>query len=217
MTQPTRSDRDLSVVASEFVWDIDGPTEVHGYVAPHILGLLGSHSAQKVLDLGCGNGSLTGLIAGHGFEVVGMDRSDSGLELAQRNFPSSRFVSHDVTTPLPEVHARCYDAVIAVEVIEHLLLPRMLLQNAAYALKPGGLLIVTTPFHGYLKNLALALTNKFDSHWHPLRDYGHVKFFSRNTLIQIVSEAGFLDIDFTTTGRIPPLARSMIVSGKLSP
>jgi 2-polyprenyl-6-hydroxyphenyl methylase/3-demethylubiquinone-9 3-methyltransferase len=70
---------------------------------------------------------------------------------------------------------------------------------------------MSTPYHGYWKNLALALTNKFDAHWHPLRDFGHVKFFSRATLSQLASEAGFSVTDFLRVGRIPVLACSMIL------
>jgi 2-polyprenyl-6-hydroxyphenyl methylase/3-demethylubiquinone-9 3-methyltransferase len=72
---------------------------------------------------------------------------------------------------------------------------------------------VTTPYHGYLKNLALAVTGSFDQHWAPLRDYGHVKFFSRRTLTQLFEEFGYTDISFRTAGRVPPLAKSMVVTG----
>jgi hypothetical protein len=48
----------------------------------------------------------------------------------------------------------CFDAVVCTEVIEHLCLPRMLSRFAASLLRPRGLLILSTPCHGYLKNLA---------------------------------------------------------------
>jgi len=100
-----------------------------------------------------------------------------------------------------------------VEVIEHLLLPRRLVEAALSALRPGGLVVLTTPYHGYLKNLALALSNGFDAHWHPLRDFGHVKFFSRHTLLALLEEYGLRALRFSTAGRVPLLAKSMIVSG----
>ena len=86
------------------------------------------------------------------------------------------------------------------------------MENALIALKPGGLLILTTPYHGYWKNLVLAITNSFDNHWHPLRDYGHIKFFSKSTMLSLFGEYALQNIQFQTVGRIPALARSMIVS-----
>jgi hypothetical protein len=78
-------------------------------------------------------------------------------------------------------------------------------------LRPGGVLILSTPYHGYLKNLALAITDEFDDHWHPLRDFGHVKFFSRRTLVRLACESGFSVRQFMRVGRIPAFACSMIL------
>ena len=213
MSGRTKTDRENSLSAEEFVWDTDSLTEVHRYVTAPILSLLKDRKAQGVLDLGCGNGAFTDILAQHSFDVSGMDYSLSGIEIARQQYPRVHFEQHDTLTPLPLDHIGRYDAATAVEVIEHLLLPRKLLENSLLALKPGGTFIVTTPYHGYLKNLSLALTNKFDDHWHPLRDFGHVKFFSRATITQLFLECGFVDVRVQTVGRIPALARSMIVMG----
>lgn len=213
MTMKTRTDRENSLSAKEFLWDTDGLTEVHGYVSTPILNQLKKLGAKSVLDLGCGNGAFSDTLSQNGLDVTGMDFSLSGIEIARRNYPNVHFEQHDTLTPLPPEHHGGYDAVIAVEVIEHLLLPRKLLENSLFALKPKGVFIVTTPYHGYFKNLSLALTNKFDDHWHPLRDFGHVKFFSQATITQLFLECGFVDVKILTVGRIPALARSMMVIG----
>lgn len=212
MSARPRTDASASIVATEFVWDTDEHTEVHRFVTAPILALLSGTGARTVLDLGCGNGSLTALVARAGYAVTGLDHSQSGVRLAANRYPEASFEQQDLVEPLPEDHIGQYDAVISVEVVEHLLLPRRLIDNAFSALRPGGMLIVTTPYHGYWKNLALALTNRFDSHWHPLRDYGHVKFFSLRTLRQLLVEHGFSEPGLTTVGRIPVLARSIIAS-----
>lgn len=212
MTAKPKTDRETSSAADEFVWDTDEHTEIHRYIAKPITERLREHGAREVLDLGCGNGSFSALVASAGFKVTGLDHSSSGVEIARKQHPEADFAQHDVTQPLPAAYAGKYDAVVSTEVIEHLLLPRRLMDNATMALKPGGLLVVTAPYHGYWKNLALALTNKFDDHWHPLRDYGHIKFFSKATMLALFHEYGLKDIRFQTVGRIPALARSMILS-----
>lgn len=212
MTAKPKTDRETSSAANEFVWDTSEHTEIHRYIAKPITERLREYMAHEVLDLGCGNGSFSALMASAGFKVTGLDYSSSGIEIARAQHPEASFAQHDITQPLPAAHNGKYDAVVSTEVIEHLLLPRRLMDNAISALKPGGLLVLTTPYHGYWKNLALALTNKFDDHWHPLRDYGHIKFFSKATMLTLFSEYELQDIRFQTVGRIPALARSMIIS-----
>ena len=73
-----------------------------------------------------------------------------------------------------------------------------------------GVAIVSTPYHGYLKNLSLAISGKFDAHFTALWDHGHIKFWSRRTLSILLNEAGFSEVHFRRVGRIPALAKSMI-------
>jgi 2-polyprenyl-3-methyl-5-hydroxy-6-metoxy-1,4-benzoquinol methylase len=213
MTAETRTERTLSSASSEYVWDVAGEAGSHSYLLPAVTRELERAGARRVLDLGCGNGTLTARLHHAGYDMTGVDHSSSGIALARQQYPGIAFARHDLHDELPASHVAMYDAVVAVEVIEHLLLPRRLIAAATAALRPGGTLIVTTPYHGYLKNLVLALTDKFDEHWAPLRDYGHVKFFSRRTLTRLFEEYGYTNITFGTAGRIPPLAKSMVVTG----
>ena len=63
-------------------------------------------------------------------------------------------------------------------------------------------MIISTPYHGYLKNLVLALTNKWDAHLNPFWDGGHIKFWSRKTISRLLSENGFRVIQFIGSGTI---------------
>jgi len=211
------TDKSLSLESEEFLWDSAASTPAHDYLFPTVRDWLQEAGARTVLDLGCGNGALTAAFTRAGFQMTGMDVSETGIAIASRTFPTIPFLHSDLATPVPENLQKRFDAVIAVEVIEHLLLPRLLLQRVKEALRPGGVFILTTPYHGFLKNLALALTNTFDNHWHPLRDYGHVKFFSRDTLTALLQEQGLETQRFVRVGRIPALAKSMILQGALEP
>lgn len=213
MSQRTVTDSVLSRASNEYEWTTAGHAEAHAYLLPPVLALLKRHDSRRVLDLGCGNGSMSAAIGERGHAVTGMDHSASGVLAARRSFPALRFEQQDLSAPLPAEHEHAYDAVVSTEVIEHMLLPRRLVENALLALRPGGLLIVSTPFHGYFKNLAIAVTNGFDAHWHPLRDFGHIKFFSRATLNELLMEYGISQLETRMAGRIYPLSKSMIASG----
>jgi len=74
---------------------------------------------------------------------------------------------------------------------------------------------VSTPYHGYIKNLALAVTGKLDAHFTVLWDGGHIKFFSRSTLEQMLREQGFEVTGFAGAGRWPLLWKSMLVKTRV--
>jgi 2-polyprenyl-3-methyl-5-hydroxy-6-metoxy-1,4-benzoquinol methylase len=207
----TSTNNTLSIASREFKWTDSEKSTAHSYLVPATVKILRKQSVRTVLDLGCGNGSFSAVLQSQGFVVVGCDASESGIAFARQAHPSIDFFEHEISQPLPSGHGGPYDAVVALEVVEHLMQPRQLVIGAYQALRPGGVLVMSTPFHGYWKNLALALTNGFDNHWHPLRDFGHVKFFSRKTLLKLAQEAGFSVKDFIRAGRIPAFACSMIV------
>jgi 2-polyprenyl-3-methyl-5-hydroxy-6-metoxy-1,4-benzoquinol methylase len=106
-----------------------------------------------------------------------------------------------------------FDLVVSTEVVEHLYAPRDYTRGCFEALKPGGRFICTTPYHGYLKNLAIALAGKWDAHADPLWDGGHIKLWSRNTLSRLLQEAGFRNLQFQGVGRVPGLWMTMVMCG----
>ncbi len=209
-----RTDAEQSLETKEFEWLREGLSDVHRFVLPVLRDVMIDGDYDSILDLGCGNGALTHELTKHCGNCTGTDMSTSGIEIATRSYPAAEFCVSNIEEPLPPRLFDRFDAVIAVEVIEHLLLPRQLFARAKEALKHDGELILSAPYHGYFKNLALALSGKFDSHWHPLRDYGHVKFFSLKTLTSLFEEQGFELKGVWRVGRVRALARSMIVRGK---
>lgn len=197
---------------SEFRWSHAGPVDIHGHVARPVVMHLDRFDARTVLDVGCGNGWLTAALARCAFDVTGMDNSESGIAIARRNHPDVPFLLDDaMQPPRPELRGR-YDAVVAVEVIDHVAQPRQLLRQVRQLLRPGGLLLVSTPYHGYLKNLGLALSDRFDLRLQALEDHGRLKFFSRATLSALVADCGFEIQQIQHLGRVPPIARSILVA-----
>lgn len=170
--------------------------------------------AQRILDLGCGNGALSHYLQSQGFSVVGCD-ADRGVEMALRGNSGAEFRLVSVYESPNALGETGFDAVISTEVIEHLFLPAALPRFARSVLKPSGHLIVTTPYHGYLKNLLICLAGKWDSHHDPLWDGGHIKFWSYRSLPALLHANGFDVVEFKGAGRIYGLWKSMIITARL--
>jgi len=197
----------------EYRFDSSEHSESHDYLIPSLMKLTRAVvPGATVLDFGCGNGSFIAAFRERGWNLHGIDISKSGIEHSRSAYPFVNFSVADVaaenfTHPLA---GKC-DLLISTEVVEHVMLPRWFAKNCYLMLKPGGQLIVTTPYHGYLKNLSLALTGQFDHHFHALWDYGHIKFWSRKTLTRLLEEAGFQMTGFSGSGRLPYLWKSMVI------
>ena len=146
-----------------------------------------------------------------GFQVFGCDPSESGVGYARQALPGADVRVLGVYDDPRDLGEGEFDVVASTEVIEHLFAPRALPRFARQVLKPGGHLLVSTPYNGYLKNLLLSVANGWDHHHTALWDGGHVKFWSRDTLSRLLTEEGFVVEQFIGVGRGPYLWMSMIL------
>lgn len=189
-------------------------SHMHKRFMPHVLALAaGIEPHLRVLDVGCGNGFTCGEFLQLGCRVVGVDLSRQGIEIARKTHPRGRFeVLPADDKLLANLGEPPFDIVVSTEVVEHLYSPREYARGCFQALRPGGRFICTTPYHGYLKNLVLALANHWDAHANPLWDGGHIKLWSRNTLTKLLVETGFTNVQFRGAGRAPYLWMTMVMS-----
>lgn len=191
-------------------------SHMHRHFMPSLLELCGSllKAGARVLDVGCGNGYTAGVFLARGCEVVGIDLSEQGIRHARQAHPGARFeqlpADNDV---LQNLGCEPFDLVVSTEVVEHLYAPRPYIAGCRAALRPGGRVILSTPYHGYLKNLSIALAGKLDAHANPLWDGGHIKLWSRQTLSALLNEAGFIHLQFRGAGRLPLLWMTMLMAG----
>ena len=189
-------------------------SHMHRRFMPHLLALTDVLApGTRVLDVGCGNGAACGEFIRRGCQVVGIDLSEQGITWAHRTHPGGRFeVLAADEQILDRLQESAFDLVISTEVVEHLYAPREWAAGCYHALKPGGQLICTTPYHGYLKNLVLSVLGKWDSHMNPLWDGGHIKLWSRQTLTHLLDQAGFTCLSFRGAGRVPYMWMTMVIS-----
>lgn len=166
-------------------------------------------SNWRLFDLGCGNGSTAAVLAERGWELVGVDPSSEGISSARHAYPDLNLNIGSAYDDLAKKYGR-FPIVLSLEVVEHLYDPRRYARTLFDLLEPGGTAIISTPYHGYWKNLVMAITGTLDAHFTALWDHGHIKFWSIATLTTLLEEAGLEVIEYKRVGRLPPLAKSMI-------
>jgi O-antigen/teichoic acid export membrane protein/SAM-dependent methyltransferase len=135
---------------------------------------------KTLLEVGCATGEFCALAATAGAAVVGIDLSTDAIEVARRRYPGLDLRAGTVT----EAPAGPYDLVCAFEVIEHVLSPREFFAVAARLLKPGGLLVLSTP------NLASGRAAGYDRWLGFETSFEHLYFFGRDTLAAYAAEHG---------------------------
>lgn len=197
-----------------FVHSGSGPASCHPYLVPALLDELDricpfNPKSARIFDLGCGTGYVADILEKRGYRVTGVDPSSSAIALCRSAYPNLDLHPGSAYDDLAARFGQ-FDTVISLEVVEHLYDPRSYARTLYSLVRPGGTALVSTPFHGYWKNLAIALADKTDEHLDPLWDHGHIKFWSERTLTRLMTEHGFVVRCIRRVGRIPPFAKSML-------
>lgn len=200
--------------ASDYRFEAGYEPHTNRMLKPYVLQYASLAAAKSALDIGCGNGAMARELAGLGIKVTGLDPSESGVAEARQNCPAGRFYNLGIYDSPGAIEESEFDFAVCTEVVEHLYYPRELPRFARAKLRAGGLLVVSTPYHGWAKNVAISLLGKWDSHHTPFWDGGHIKFWSRATLGRLLEEEGFEVIAFHGCGRAPYLWESMILVGR---
>lgn len=144
--------------------------------------------SMRVLDVGCGTGLNARILRDMGHTVVGTDLSPVAIErLKEAGFEG--YVC-DVPAGLP-FESGSFDLVYASEVIEHIGDTEGFLAELARVLKPGGMLMLSTPNSAFWPFRILGLLGRTPTEvQHP----GHLRFFSKRSLTDAIADAGFADI-----------------------
>jgi SAM-dependent methyltransferase len=143
-----------------------------------LLDRLGLRSPARVLDVGCGWGVTLDRLEERGYQAVGMDISRRALERLDR--PGRTLIEADLNRPIGR-DAVPYDAVLALDVIEHLDDDRTAVRRLGSLARPGGYVIVSVP--------ALPdLYSEFDA------IQGHRRRYLPDTLRQAFADSG-LDLE----------------------
>lgn len=168
-------------------YDFDAIDLDSGSVHADVIGLVGA--AERVLELGPATGYMSRVLTERGATVVGIEIDP---EMAQR---AEEFCERVVVGDLEaldleaELGEERFDAIVAADVLEHLKDPLAALKKLRAFLSPDGFFVISVPnvAHGSVR-LAL-LSGHFEYRDIGLLDSTHLRFFTRETLEQLLDQA----------------------------
>jgi methionine biosynthesis protein MetW len=148
----------------------------------------------RCLDVGCGDGGTSGPWLTEHADYLGVDVSESAVEMARERNLEVQLIEDAADLPFPD---ETFDVGVCTEVLEHLFEPQKALAEIRRVLRPGGRVITTVPNVGHWRNrLDLAVLGR----WNPRGDHlspkqpwrdPHVRFFTLDSLVTLTKESGF--------------------------
>lgn len=159
---------------------------------------------KTVLDVGCAAGDTARALAARGCRVSGID-ADPAAEAARETFDELVVADLDRDPLTEHFKAESFDAVVFGDVLEHLLDPGAALHDAVSLLRPGGRIVVSVPnvAHGAVR-LAL-LAGRWDYTDTGLLDRTHLRFFTFDTICDLLENAGLV-IEVLRSTVVDPVA-----------
>jgi len=165
---------------------------------PHFkrrLGVIQAHlpARGRLLDFGCAAGYFLKLAQAEGWQIEGVELSRDMADTAARD------LGRPIANSLEDLPDRPFDAVTLWEVIEHLPRPVEQLQALRSRLRPGGVLMLSTPNTGHWQAL------HEPEAWEGYRPPSHLLFFTAHTLTETLRRAGFTRMAIRGVAPLPPL------------
>lgn len=164
-------------------------TRVHEYILSELPKTEGS-----ILDVGCGKAWVAELCCPKNYKVVSMDISLTNVAKALTKYPfanHSAVVADVFNLPFKE---NSFDYIIASEIIEHVVDPAKFVENLMKVLKPGGLLLITTPYKEKLEHSLCVHCNNLTPR------HAHIHSFDEKRLENLYKGSGLKSFEYNTFG-----------------
>lgn len=182
------------------------------YKWPVIKKLIPTEPNLIILDYGTGSGQIMEEMKkiNPKSKYIGIDVAKSAIKLAQKKHKKSKFYITKDGGKLP-LKERSIDFIIAADVIEHAFYTQELLNEFGRILKPGGKLLLSTPYHGLIKNLVIVIFG-FEKVFNPVE--AHIRFFTKKSLFPMIEKANLTIKEFGYFGRFYPISNGIYVVAK---
>lgn len=148
----------------------------------------------RVLDVGCASGEFLAAAQTRRWQVYGVEPAPTGAALAARIPGATIHAGTLDTAPWPDAY---FDGVTLFEVIEHLQSPRAYIEKIARLVRPGGMLVLTTP---NIHSLTYFLLGR---RWDAVGPNEHLYLFAPKTLQRLLESCGFTTHHMHTLGTNP--------------
>lgn len=161
------------------LWTVSGLTKEADYLR---FMTLAHEPIGTLLDVGCGGGRFLKRMQKRGWEVEGSDFDEQATKKVTARYGIKTHVGDLAQCALPE---HSFDVITMSQTIEHLYTPEATLRECLRLLKPGGLLVMTTP------NVSSVAASEFGIHWRGWEAPRHLHLFSVESLQRLTQRAGF--------------------------
>jgi methionine biosynthesis protein MetW len=146
----------------------------------------------RVVDVGCGEGSLGMKIRDKYQEVYGIDISEEAVRIANQNGILAHQANLNVErAPFPDGF---FDAAVSLDVIEHVFDPIRFIKEIYRILSPGGYAVISTPNIRKVQRILTLIAGRFPhTSYDPVGyDGGHLHYFTSHDMKDILSSNGFV-------------------------
>jgi len=141
-----------------------------------------NRTGVDLLDVGCGSGTLLGLLKQRGFRVMGVDFSAEAARVAEVENGVQVVVGSLGEARFPD---QSFDVVTLFHVMEHVTNPREVLAEVFRILRPGGAIVLQVP------NIDSWQFKLFGGKWYGLDIPRHVIDYSKDAILKLLADAGF--------------------------
>lgn len=156
----------------------------------------------RVLDVGCGSGGLLGALRGAAGYRAGIELSPTAAKAAAEVADEVVNLPVDADLPFPP---GSFDVAVCADILEHLPDPAAVLTTVANLCRPGGAVVVSVPNVANWQARLRLLRGVWRYEQVGLFDSGHLRFFTRTTLLELVAGCG-LAVEACVPARQPDLA-----------
>jgi len=151
--------------------------------------------ARSMIELGCGEGALGAAVKQRQrARVVGVEIDRAAAAIARKRIDD--VYCGDVEEIVSLLHER-FDCIVASEIIEHVVDPWALLSELRRIAAPGGQLILSIPNLGHASVINDLLQGRFDYVYIGLSCVGHLRFFTRRSIEEMLRIAGWAVLEIT--------------------